>query len=258
MSHYIQAICFDSGDTIIDEATEIKDEHEVTLRAELIPGADRVLHELKRRGYKLALVADGPVGTFRNTLSQHGLYELFDARAISGEVGVDKPDARMFRCALDQLQIRPDEYGRVMMVGNNLSRDIKGANELGIISVWLDWSPRRSKIPADASEAPRYTIKTPTELLSLIDQLERVAQGMSAAVQQVITTHLQPKIRVDGGDIEFERLDGNTIYLGAYAECATCPASPERLTWWLEQEFARHFGGQYTVVITNHVPYFEQ
>ena len=59
------------------------------------------------------------------------------------------------------------------MVGNNLERDIKGANQLGLISVWLNWSPRRSKIPADASEVPQYTIKLPLELLTIIDQIER-------------------------------------------------------------------------------------
>jgi putative hydrolase of the HAD superfamily len=177
MSKYLKAIFFDSGDTIIDEATEIKNDAQETLRAELIPGADEVVRELKQQGYTLALVADGPIATFRNGLGQHGLYDLFDAYAISGEVGVDKPDARMFRHALDQLGIERDDYGRVMMIGNNLSRDIKGANELGLISVWLDWSPRRSKTPADASEVPQYTIKTPLELLAVIESLEKSAHA---------------------------------------------------------------------------------
>jgi putative hydrolase of the HAD superfamily len=74
------------------------------------------------------------------------------------------------------LQIDPADYGRVVMVGNNLERDIKGANALGLITVWLDWAPRRSKIPADASEVPQYTIKRPDALLALLDQLERQYQ----------------------------------------------------------------------------------
>ena len=174
MTHYIRAICFDSGDTIIDEGTEVKKEGtEITLSAELIPGADKLLQELKRKGYPLALVADGPVETFRNALGQHGLYDLFDAYAISGEVGVNKPDSRMFRTALDQLQMAPEDYARVIMIGNYLARDIKGANQLGLISVWLDWAPRRPKTPADESEVPDYTIKTPGELLAVIDMIEK-------------------------------------------------------------------------------------
>ncbi len=59
------------------------------------------------------------------------------------------------------------------MVGNHLARDIKGANALSMISVWLDWSPRRAKIPADETETPRYTIKQPLELLQVIERLEQ-------------------------------------------------------------------------------------
>jgi HAD superfamily hydrolase (TIGR01549 family) len=167
------AICLDCGDTLADEATEIKDASEVTLRAALIPGAAELVRELARRGYRLALVADGPPATFANILTQHRLYDYFDAFAISGHVGCVKPDRRIFVHALDQLGIQPGEYGRALMVGNNLARDIKGANALGMISVWLDWAPRRAKIPADASETPRYTIKQPLELLQVIERLER-------------------------------------------------------------------------------------
>jgi putative hydrolase of the HAD superfamily len=176
MNHYLRAIFLDSGDTIVDEGTEIKDAQAVVQRAELIPGATLMVEGIKERGYPLALVADGPVGTFQNVLTQHQLYHHFDALAISGAVGAEKPDARMFHHALAQLQIDPADYGRVVMVGNNLERDIKGANALGLITVWLDWAPRRSKIPADASEVPQYTIKTPDALLALLDQLERKYQ----------------------------------------------------------------------------------
>ena len=170
--HYILAVCLDCGDTLVDESTEVRDEHGIVRRAELIPGAANMVRELKRRGYKLALVADGPASTFHNILTAHHLFHLFDALAISEQVGVSKPDARMFTHALDQLGLTPKYYGRVVMVGNYLARDIKGANQLGLISVWLDWAPRRPKIPADETEVPRYTIKTPAELAPLIKSLE--------------------------------------------------------------------------------------
>jgi HAD superfamily hydrolase (TIGR01509 family) len=169
----LRAICFDFGDTLADEATEEKDTAGVTLRAELIPGAAELIHELKRRGYRLALVADGYPGTYRNVLAQHGLYDCFDVFAISEEVGVVKPDARMFAHALGLLGVPPAAYASTVMVGNHLERDIKGANALGMISVWLDWAPRRSKIPADDSELPAFTIRTPLELLAVLEQIEQ-------------------------------------------------------------------------------------
>jgi HAD superfamily hydrolase (TIGR01549 family) len=165
-------VLFDCGDTLVDEATEVKDARGATLRAELIPGAADTVRELHRRGYRLGLVADGFVDTFRNVLTQHGLWDLFSAMAISEEIGVMKPDPRMFRAALEAMGVPEPEYRRVVMVGNHLGRDVKGANGLGLVSVWLRWSPRRSKVPADSSEVPAWTIDTPTELLVLLERLE--------------------------------------------------------------------------------------
>lgn len=173
MSKQILAICFDFGDTLADEATEVKDDTNTTLHAELIPGAAELIQTLKARGYRLALVADGRPGTYFNVLSFYNLYDLFDAFAISELVGVEKPDSRLFVHALTELGIKREEYGRTVMVGNYLERDIKGANQLGMISVWLDWAPRRPKVAADASEEPDYTIKLPLDLLPILEQLER-------------------------------------------------------------------------------------
>jgi FMN phosphatase YigB (HAD superfamily) len=180
----LRAICFDFGDTLADEATEEKDATETTLRAELIPGAGELVRELRRRGYTLALVADGRPGTYTNVLGQHDLLDHFAVFAISDEVGVCKPDARMFTCALDQLAIAPADYPTTMMVGNFLERDIAGANALGMISVWIDWAPRRPKTPASAAEVPDYTIREPLELLAVIEDAERrLAAGGGAGVR---------------------------------------------------------------------------
>ncbi|NJN82103.1 MAG: HAD-IA family hydrolase [Caldilineaceae bacterium] len=170
---HVLAICFDCGDTLVDEGTEVKNGAGATLRAELIPGAASTVRELHRRGYPLALVADGPRATFENVLHQHDLWHEFTVFAISGDLGVEKPAPQIFYHALNQLQIAPERYNCVVMIGNNLARDIRGANQLGLISVWLDWAPRRSKVPADALETPDHTVRHPHEILDLIESIER-------------------------------------------------------------------------------------
>jgi putative hydrolase of the HAD superfamily len=167
------ALYFDFGDTLIDQATEVKDESFTTLQAELIPGAAELLHELKRRGYRLGLVSNGPVGSIPNVLGAYGLYDLFDVLAISQGLGVDKPDARIFHYALEHLGIAPSEYKRTIMIGNDLTADVAGANRVGMISVWLDWSPRHRKTPASEAEIPHYTIREPLALLTLLEELEQ-------------------------------------------------------------------------------------
>ncbi len=173
MSNHLLAICFDFGDTLIDQSTEIKDETMTTLQAGLIPGIEQTLHELKRRGYRLAIVSNGPVGSIPNVLGHFGLYDLFEAFAISQGLGVEKPDPRIFHHALTHLGIPPEQAGSTVMIGNDLAADVAGANGVGMISVWLDWAPRHRKTPASDLEIPQHTVAEPLELLPLLDELEQ-------------------------------------------------------------------------------------
>lgn len=162
------AILFDLGDVIMQETTEVKDVELSTLHADLVDGIGDVLRGLQARGYKLGLVADTRPKTAWNVLHQHGLYDLFGALAISEEVGCEKPDARIFRAALDALKIAPQDYARAAMVGNNLARDIRGANNLGLISIWFHWNERYPR----TDDQPTYTVKSARALSALIDALE--------------------------------------------------------------------------------------
>ncbi|MEZ4632164.1 MAG: HAD family hydrolase [Deinococcales bacterium] len=135
------------------------------------PHSETAFRGLKAQAYVLALVADGLVKSFETIFKQHQLEAFFEVKSISEAVGVDKPDKRMFLTALEALKLLKDKDW-VVMVGNNLSRDIKGANQLGIYSIFLDWSDRRSKIPADTYEMPDLTVKLPLEILGAVGELE--------------------------------------------------------------------------------------
>lgn len=178
MNNPIAAILLDLGDTIMDEGTEIKDADGTTVAAELIPGMAEALRSCKAAGHRLALVADARPETPPNVLRQHDLLDLFEYLAISEVVGaaagvptIDKPDPRIFRAALDALGIGEADYGRVVMVGNNLERDIVGANRLGLISVFFHWNERRRTQPLTADETPRYTVTSAWELVELVVNL---------------------------------------------------------------------------------------
>lgn len=169
----LAALLFDLGDTIMVEETEIKDAGGTTLRAELVPGMAEVLHAFKAAGHRLALVADSRPHTPENVLRQHGLLELFDTLAISEVVGASKPDPVLFRAALHALTISEADYSRVVMVGNNLERDIAGANRLGLISIFFHLNDRRRTEPIDSDEVPCYTVASAAELRALIDGLNK-------------------------------------------------------------------------------------
>ena len=161
----------DIGDTIIDERTE-EYEGEVVQRAACIPGARETYLKLHEAGFTICMVADGLVRSFHNTMEQHGLDGIFSAWVISEEVGEDKPSPRMFRAAMDALCLTDADKARVIMVGNNVRRDIPGANRFGLRSVLLDWSTRRPYDISGPDEEPDYRIHRPEELYGLALRLD--------------------------------------------------------------------------------------
>lgn len=165
-------IFLDSGDTLIDEGTERRDERGIVYQAELIPGAGETVRTLHQRGYTLALVADGEWDSFVNMHTQSGLWGLFSAYAVSERVGVQKPEAAMFLTALEALGLSDADKARIVMVGNNLRKDIVGARRFGITSVLLNWSPRYNMVPQNQLEQPDYIISQPEQLLALVERLE--------------------------------------------------------------------------------------
>lgn len=176
MSEKKLIIFLDSGDTIIDESTEIRNDEDIVLSANVIPGADVMVKTLAENGYTLALVADGNAQSFKNMFTQLGIYDYFSAMIYSENIKVCKPSPRMFKAAAGALDLSEKDYSRIVMVGNNLSRDIKGANALGITSVFLSWTTRYPHTPADESEHPVYTIREPLELLELVERLNNELQ----------------------------------------------------------------------------------
>lgn len=172
-SRLIKAVLLDSGDTMVDEGTEVFDGEGYVIEAELIPGAREMIEALAHEGYRMALVADGRVRSFETILGRHGIRPHLCAEIISEAIGCDKPDPRMFSAALDALGLSAEDAGQVVMIGNHLTRDIKGANRLGLISIWQSWSSRRSRVPADPEEVPDYTVRTPGEVPEVLAHIER-------------------------------------------------------------------------------------
>ena len=173
MPRRILAVLLDFGDTLADQATERRDESGFMYDVALIAGARELLVALKERGYRVGLIADGSTDESAVLRARHDLDPLIDAVAISDEVGADKPDRRIFEAALERLGIAPAQAGRVVMAGNRLERDVRGANDMGMVSVWIDWSPRYRKHARTPAEAPDHIIHEPLELLDVLDRLER-------------------------------------------------------------------------------------
>ena len=100
-----------------------------------LPGARETVRALAP-GRRLGLLTNGPSDVQRLKLARTGLTVLFDAVAISGEMGVGKPSAGAFEAVLTQLGAAPNE---AVMVGDSWERDVEGAHSCGLPAVWIAW-----------------------------------------------------------------------------------------------------------------------
>ncbi|MGH9184746.1 MAG: HAD family hydrolase [Acidimicrobiales bacterium] len=102
----------------------------------LAPNVDECLRALKRADVRVGIVCDvgmTPSSALRTHLKRHGLLELFDHWSFSDEVGVYKPDRRIFEHALAGLGgVAP---ARAAHVGDLRRTDVAGANDMGMVSV---------------------------------------------------------------------------------------------------------------------------
>jgi putative hydrolase of the HAD superfamily len=112
----------------------------------MYPEAEEVLTQLS--AYRLGMVTNGIFSLQMLKTEYTGLDRYFDEIAISGEVGIGKPEPGIFEHILTQLGFTP---AQCVMVGDNPERDIAGAINAGIRSVWVDRGikPRNPRYRAD-------------------------------------------------------------------------------------------------------------
>jgi HAD superfamily hydrolase (TIGR01549 family) len=129
----LRAVGLDRADVAVTCAaayTEYR-KHEL----ELSPGSMELILALRERGVKLGIVTNGFAETHHEKIALLGLTPLFDALFIADEMGMVKPDPRVFALACRTLGSTPE---RTAMVGDRYDRDVSGALELGLFTVLVD------------------------------------------------------------------------------------------------------------------------
>jgi putative hydrolase of the HAD superfamily len=101
-------------------------------------------------GLRLAVITNAPSAYQRKKIAAVGLADTFDELIISDEIGVAKPDPRIFHTACDALDLHPEE---VVHVGDKLDIDALGAARAGLHGVWLN----RGKAEAPTKDVPTIT-----------------------------------------------------------------------------------------------------
>ncbi len=95
----------------------------------------RVLDELKRQGLHLAVISNTEDGRLNDSLDAAGITDRFDLLLDSHLVGLRKPDAAVFRLALERLKLEADEAA---YVGDSYVHDALAARAIGLRGILLD------------------------------------------------------------------------------------------------------------------------
>ena len=99
-----------------------------------VPGALALLQAL-RPHYRIGIITNNRTAEQADKLRFLGMTDVVDALITSEDVGVAKPDPRIFHAALQQLDTRPEE---TVLVGDNWVADVLGARAVGIRPLWLN------------------------------------------------------------------------------------------------------------------------
>jgi putative hydrolase of the HAD superfamily len=113
----------------------------------LFPDAVGTLMSLRASGLKLGLVTNGSAGMQSRKIECLRLSAMFDAVLISAVEGVHKPDARLFRRALDRLEVEPSHS---VFVGDHPDVDVAGARGAGMRTIWRRNTAALGPVEADA------------------------------------------------------------------------------------------------------------
>jgi putative hydrolase of the HAD superfamily len=101
---------------------------------ELYPDAIPTLGQLKAEGYTLGLISNAPPDTTQ-AIESLGLPRYLPTIVVSGVVGFSKPNPEIFRIALSEAKVEPDE---AVHVGDVYEADVLGARNAGMKPVLID------------------------------------------------------------------------------------------------------------------------
>ena len=120
-----------------------------------------VLKSLKEENLKLAVLSNGTPALLNQLVKSNNLDNLFDDLFSIEEVGIYKPDSKVYDLPIQKYQIKKNE---IAFLSAN-TWDVSGGGNYGYNSIWVN---RNNKIFDNLDYKPQNEIKNLKELLNII------------------------------------------------------------------------------------------
>ncbi|MDZ7842368.1 MAG: haloacid dehalogenase type II [Gammaproteobacteria bacterium] len=145
----------------IEDAALRDDLMQAYMALDAYPEVKNVLGALRDAGYRTAILSNGSPDMLEAAVASAGIGELLDANLSIEDVGIYKPDPRVYQLAVDRLGVRPEE---VSFQSSN-AWDAVGAATFGFQVAWVNrFGQRRERLTAD----PQAEIGDLNQLLDVL------------------------------------------------------------------------------------------
>ena len=134
---------------------------ELYLMLDTFPEVQNVLEQLKAAGLRTAILSNGTPAMLDSAVKNAGIDGLLDRVLSVEEVGVYKPDSRVYQLAVDQLGVPASQ---ISFQSSN-AWDAYAASSFGMRVIWCNrYRQRKERLPGQ----PDYEIETLVELPKII------------------------------------------------------------------------------------------
>ncbi|GAA3133169.1 hypothetical protein GCM10017600_44940 [Streptosporangium carneum] len=120
----------------------------VRCRPEVLSG----LSHLRVSGWRVAIVTNRTADKRLRKIRRTGPAEAVDAMALSGIVGVRKPETRLFEIAAERCGMALSSGGWV--VGDSLTADVADGRSAGLRTIWIDKGTRQTRSARRTTPSP--------------------------------------------------------------------------------------------------------
>ena len=120
-----------------------------------------VLKELKKKNYKLSILSNGTPSLLNELVKSNNLEFLFDDVFSVEEVGIYKPDPKVYDLPIKRYSIKKEE---VLFLSSN-TWDVSGGGNYGYNSIWIN---RNDNIFDILDFTPKFEINNLSNLISIL------------------------------------------------------------------------------------------
>ena len=125
------------------------------------PEVKEVLKKLKVKEYRLAILSNGTPALLSELVKKSNLENIFDNLFSVEEVGVYKPDSKVYDMPIKKYQIKAEE---IAFLSAN-TWDVSGGGNYGYNSIWVN---RNNNIFDNLDYKPKNEINNLTQLLDIV------------------------------------------------------------------------------------------